>query len=530
MTNNDIFTANSGTVTFDDNTKTSHIYGDTTFNNFTCATAGKTLQFEATKTTTVTGTLTFTGTSGTGNLIMLRSTVDNTQWKIDPQGARDVSYVNVKDSNNINVTEIFTTSSIDGGNNINWDFPVVNVFYSVGQNGDDYSSGGNVSIASGIASFTVAQTAVNLGVGDRLVAGGNTYYLVSKTDTTHWDVVTKSGTVPSDLSLTVVTSISHEYTSLSAAIVGAIDANHLNTTNLVSGNFILNLPCYYDDGPDGTAVTIDGYTTGADNYIKIYTPNDTSTEANAVQRHRGKWNEGKYRLTNLFQINEENVRIDGLQISALDNTVVGTTINTTADLRMSNNIFQVTATAGSNSGIALGLVAADSVARVWNNIIYFNDSSKSGDYGINKLAGSGTAYVYNNTVYNVNSGIAQTAGTVVVKNNIFYNNVVDYSGTFDSSSTHNLSKDGTAPAYGTYYANATVAFVDVTSGNENFHLIFSDTGARDRGTDQISEIGFTTDIDGQTRAETWDIGADEMIGVKYKAKGTIKLKGNVKFK
>jgi hypothetical protein len=86
---------------------------------------------------------------------------------------------------------------------------VANVFYSVGQNTANHSSGGNVSISGGVAVFSVAQNSANLGIGDRLTAGGNAYYLASKISTTQWNVVTKIGAVPANLASTAVSSISH---------------------------------------------------------------------------------------------------------------------------------------------------------------------------------------------------------------------------------------------------------------------------------------------------------------------------------
>lgn len=47
-------------------------------------------------------------------------------------------------------------------------------------------------------------------------------------------------------------------------------------------------------------------------------------------------------------------------------------------------------------------------------------------------------------------------------------------------------------------------------------------------------LPFNTDIDGQTRPDSnwnsWDIGADELLMEGYKIKGTVKLKGDVRFK
>src|SRR3989304_6447107 len=95
-----------------------------------------------------------------------------------------------------------------------------------------------------------------------------------------------------------------------------------NTTDLVTGNYVLNIACYYDSGADTTAATIgSGYTTGANNYIKIYTPTNTSTECNQSQRHAGKWNDSRYRMavptyTTSITIGTETLcaRIDGIQI------------------------------------------------------------------------------------------------------------------------------------------------------------------------------------------------------------------------
>lgn len=116
-TNNGVFNAGTGTVTFT-GSGTSVISGSTTFYNLTCTTAGKQLTFTAGSTQIITGTLTLTG--AVGNLIILRSSSSPTQWRINPQGTRNVSYVDVQDSNNINATVIDPATSADRGNNTNW--------------------------------------------------------------------------------------------------------------------------------------------------------------------------------------------------------------------------------------------------------------------------------------------------------------------------------------------------------------------------------------------------------------------------
>ena len=117
-TNTGTFNAGtSGTVAFT-GSSVSTITGANTFANFTCTQAGKQLSFEAGKTQTIGGTWTLTGSSG--NLIKLRSTVAGTQWKVDPTGTKNISFVDVKDSNNINSAIINPTNSTDSGNNTNW--------------------------------------------------------------------------------------------------------------------------------------------------------------------------------------------------------------------------------------------------------------------------------------------------------------------------------------------------------------------------------------------------------------------------
>ncbi len=121
--NSGTFTANSNTVTLDGTDQT--ISGSNTFYNLTKnVTTARTLTFEAGSTQTVTGTLNLQGAAG--NLLSLRSGTSGTQWRIDPQGTRTISYLDVKDSNNINAAAIDaqTANVTNSGNNTNWTFAV----------------------------------------------------------------------------------------------------------------------------------------------------------------------------------------------------------------------------------------------------------------------------------------------------------------------------------------------------------------------------------------------------------------------
>jgi hypothetical protein len=131
------FNANNGTVVLDGNSQT--ISGSTTFNNLTkTSSSNVTLTFPASTTTTITGTLNLQGTSG--SKLSLRSSSTGSQWRIDPQGGRSISNLDVKDSWNTNTNTILAggTSSVDSGNNINWDFSTFVLSFSL-----DYPPGGS---------------------------------------------------------------------------------------------------------------------------------------------------------------------------------------------------------------------------------------------------------------------------------------------------------------------------------------------------------------------------------------------------
>ncbi|MEM2991484.1 MAG: ABC transporter permease, partial [Halobacteria archaeon] len=118
---NATFNTGTSSVIFEDASKVSTVFGSHTFNNFICVTPGKQIKFEADSTQIILGTLTLTGAAG--NRIILRSTLDGVQWNIDPRGPTEVSFVDIKDSNNLNSDNIIKAlDSVDSGNNTNWSF------------------------------------------------------------------------------------------------------------------------------------------------------------------------------------------------------------------------------------------------------------------------------------------------------------------------------------------------------------------------------------------------------------------------
>lgn len=113
------FSAGSSTVVLNGINQT--IYGSTTFYNLIkTVTSADTLYFQAGTTQTISNSLTLQGTAG--NLLSLRSTEDDSYWYLDPQGTRNVSFVDVRDLYNISFVNIVTTDSVDSGNNTDVSF------------------------------------------------------------------------------------------------------------------------------------------------------------------------------------------------------------------------------------------------------------------------------------------------------------------------------------------------------------------------------------------------------------------------
>jgi hypothetical protein len=111
------FNANGGTLVLDGVNQS--VSGSSVFFNFTkTVSAAATLTFTAGSTQTIIGLLTLEGAAG--SLLRLRSSVTGTQWLINPEGTRAVSYVDVEDSDNINATPINPPFSKDSGDNTNW--------------------------------------------------------------------------------------------------------------------------------------------------------------------------------------------------------------------------------------------------------------------------------------------------------------------------------------------------------------------------------------------------------------------------
>ncbi|MCX5699008.1 MAG: filamentous hemagglutinin N-terminal domain-containing protein, partial [Candidatus Omnitrophica bacterium] len=183
--NGDFLTGTSNVV-FYDASRSSIISGNNTFYNFSCITSNKNLYFEAGKTQTIMNTLYLAGrenTHGSLDKILLRSTQEGTRWYIDPQGAFEVSYVNVYDSYNLNSRLIVGDGIDHDGNSYNWDASRTasvtgnwNVIATWGGSSVPIA-GDTVTINSGVTVTVTADaacTSILISDGGSLIVGGFT--------------------------------------------------------------------------------------------------------------------------------------------------------------------------------------------------------------------------------------------------------------------------------------------------------------------------------------------------------------------
>ena len=358
----------------------------------------------------------------------------------------------------------------------------------------------------------------NVGVGDQVTYNGATIaYISGRASSTQYSLITATGGTPANVGGATVNSIRRAFNSLSAAEANSTNASHLNAANLVAGNYQLNWPCY-KDAPMNDQVTIGGYTTGASNFIRVYTPVYTN-QVGTSQRHTGKARTG-FRLQPTGAIDNDSirvfdsfVRIEGLEIdgslSTAPNGAGGVSLETFATAPVghyvSHNIIYETR---NFTGIYVGSVSA----RVWNNVLHNVNNTGLGALVMDQP--SGTAYFFYNTVYNhAGNGIARLAGTLVAKNNVSMNPgaAFDFGGAITQS--NNVSSDASAggagsqinkTAYASYFQNTTAGLEDLRLRNTSLTL-WGSNGA-DLSAD--ANLAVSDDIEGSGRIHP-DIGADE---------------------
>jgi uncharacterized delta-60 repeat protein len=421
------------------------------------------------------------------------------------------------------------------------------LYRSVGITATDLNTDSRTAEISGSTATFSGDMPANVGVGDVLVYNNGSdriAFIHGRTSTTVFTVKDKDGGTPAAAAAGTSVGVFRAYTSLSnwesqienANISEPTEDDVNPSTDLVATNTIMMVPCY-GDGEDTASVYIDSWTTGPNNYIKIYTPTSLS-EVGTSQRHNGAWDTSAYRISQdgsyfaPIGVRERYIRIDGLQIdSNVEHNGESNGIHVSDDnsdapveIHISNSIFRMTAAPPSTAAFGIGAlngfgdVTFDNslyVAKVWNNIIYGYAVSGGGGTCI-YAQNYGTVYAYNNTCVGgsgATNGIAAWDNVdFYAKNNMSIDFTDPYKNTFNAESTNNVSDTGDAP--GSNPINGEPTFVD-KAGND-YHLANTDTVAQGAGADLDgdSNLAMVDDIDGDHRDSTQpDIGADEIFDV-----------------
>ncbi len=404
----------------------------------------------------------------------------------------------------------------------------VQVYYSVGRLQADLKNPANVSITSGVATFSTAQPN-NIGVGDNIVydSDNKSAFISGRTSSTQYSVVTVIGGTPANVSNVTVNSIKRAFNHLNTAVnttqLSAGSANFLNGTNLVLGNYDLNVACY-GDSVDTCSSTVGTWTTDAAHYIKIYTPS-TTAEVGISQRHNGTWDKTKYYTmtlpgaTYVLGIKTNFVKVYGLQFdlkaaAGADAVLVDcSTVATAGVIEVAYNLITNSTPAGNVGGISAYNGAFSPTIKIYNNMIWgLTGTGNTCAMFLGWGSAAPTCYVYNNTSYNNYQGIMANAGTIVAKNNLMYQSVTpanNYVGTFNASGTNDLSGPPVNAGMPVTNSRNGVQVVFEDPSNSDFRLASSDTGARKFGINLFSDpnLSFADDLTGAIRPAAWDIGA-----------------------
>ena len=289
-------------------------------------------------------------------------------------------------------------------------------------------------------------------------------FVTSRISNYQYQISNASGGAPTEVDQDTDWSLFRAYTSLANAESGTentgIDSDLSNFDgwgggrDLVTNGEQWNIACYANGTTGDTAqTTVSGWTTGVNNYIKVYTPVEKK-EVGTSQRHSGAWGDNKYHIDKTatgagVYIEDEHVRIDGLQIY-VHNPDSGWSMHgvharnqtLAADVRVSNCVMKYAVDGGATGLSPSGIKIDDDdiTAYLWNNVLYDFMRGIYIDY-------SNTDYIYNNSIVDSldpvsgnSTGIYRhNTGTVVAKNNIVYDFYDGFNGTFDSASTHNVT-------------------------------------------------------------------------------------------
>ena len=317
-----------------------------------------------------------------------------------------------------------------------------------------------------------------------------------------------------------------DYTSLAAAIAGETGASPkcVTSADLVANDEQLTIECRASSGAaDTTPVTISGFTTSADCYVKIYVPPE--------HRHNGIYDDQKYRIeANAAYAGIIDPAIAYLKINGLQgrNTYSGSGVGyfirkataRPAGFLIIENCLSSPGSSTSRGGIDINEVSANDYISIKNTIIYGCTGSDSIHVrgGPSKVVYDLEIYncvAHGSSIYSVKVERIDTGGSVSIKNVAAIGastadfHIIDVSGT--EAYSNNASSDSTAPGDDSLINQIEAdLFSDPSAGD--FSLV-SNSPLIDAGIGPALDSNVpTTDIVGNPRSgNTCSIGAFEYV-------------------
>lgn len=323
------------------------------------------------------------------------------------------------------------------------------------------------------------------------------------------------------VAITVDTGGTGDYPSMNAAEAANWGASGANITAAGTDEYV-ECSCICTDGnADTTYADCDGMTTDTTHTIVV--------DVDSGYRHVGVWptSGNIYRLTNslsnCIRCQDDHITFRNLALyqDGGADYKYGLLFFHSEQCTVEYCIAKGNPAATTENVSGFGIYSAYGDLYFANNISYdFKTTHATKSHGIYVDPLGYNVYLYNNTCVDCDTGIEAVSGTVVVKDNLCFNCTTegDYKGTFAATSTHNGYTNGQSGPTGGSNAidlGSSGAAIFTDYSGDNFHLLGTSSPAYNVGTtlnpDPDGFMNVTVDIDGDTRAATPCIGADEHI-------------------
>lgn len=380
---------------------------------------------------------------------------------------------------------------------------------TVNKTGEDYNTLTLWEAAmDDIGSLTVAANTSRCGSWDTGVGS-----VIADATAVTWDAAARTGTLIHQTSSNgygtdqylIKCTLSSDCTALGDNDV-VTDGTNSFQPNGAPDNCIITAHFYNDDGSLDDKPVIFGFTTNSTNYVRITSP--------VGERHTGILNTGAKIDTStaglIINIAQASTHIDFIEIN-------GDATNSTSDAIIDNagvdgiilDSLLIQGDEGENRGLRN---QAGFTIKISNTLFY-----KVGANGRSAVETSGgsTLRGFNITIFDgAGVGFEDVTGTSDIRNSGVFSTTQSAFSNLETGEVNNcISSDGTADDFGgsgdqvnkSSYANY---FINQTT---NFHLLNENSVLYHAGADLSANANysFNTDVDSQTRAPLWDVGADE---------------------